>query len=58
MFTGRQIVEVLNDLGITHVVWVPDSTLGQWEDALVEAPSIDLVRVFREGEAWAVAAGG
>jgi len=57
MFTGRQIVDLLNDLGITHVVWVPDSTLGQWEDALCEAPSIDVVRVCREGEAWAVAAG-
>ena len=57
MFTGPQIVELLSELGITHVVWVPDSTLGQWEEALAAAAKIQLVRVCREGETWAVAAG-
>ncbi|MBT4865009.1 MAG: hypothetical protein HON53_07825 [Planctomycetaceae bacterium] len=57
MFTGPQIVELISELGITHVVWVPDSTLGQWEEALTAAPNIELVRVCREGETWAVAAG-
>ena len=57
MFTGQQIVAVLEDLGVTHVVWLPDSTLGTWETALRASPSIELITVCREGEAWAIAAG-
>ena len=57
MFSGDEIVELLRELEFTHVVWVPDSTLGQWEHALVTAGSPRLVGVCREGEAWAVAAG-
>jgi sulfopyruvate decarboxylase TPP-binding subunit len=62
MFSGSQIVAELQGMGITHVVWLPDSTLGQWEDALSSASgssstAIELVRVCREGEAWAVAMG-
>ena len=56
MFSGDQIVSLLREAGITHVVTVPDSTLGQWE-ASIEASGIVLIRVCREGEAWAVAAG-
>ena len=56
MFSGDQIVSLLREAGITHVVTVPDSTLGQWE-ASIEAGGIVLIRVCREGEAWAVAAG-
>lgn len=57
MFSGSQIVAELQGMGVTHVVWLPDSTLGQWEDALSKATTIKLVRVCREGEAWAVAMG-
>ncbi|MGH7200818.1 MAG: thiamine pyrophosphate-binding protein [Planctomycetaceae bacterium] len=57
MFSGAEIVGLLVDLGVTHVVWVPDSTLGQWEADLSSSASLQLVRVCREGEAWAVAAG-
>jgi sulfopyruvate decarboxylase TPP-binding subunit len=57
VFTGQQIVGLLTGLGITHVVGVPDSTIGQWDDALASAKSIRLVRVCREGEAWEIAAG-
>ena len=57
MFTGTQIVETLNEMEITHVVWVPDSTIGEWETALRESDRIELVGVCREGEAWALAAG-
>lgn len=57
MFTGAQIVSELTALGITHVVWLPDSTLGPWETALAECTALRLVRVCREGEAWGVAAG-
>ncbi len=57
MFTGEEIAEFLVSLGITHVVMVPDSTLGLWESALSASAKFSLVRVCREGEAWAVAAG-
>ena len=56
MFTGNQIASLLRRCGVTHVVTVPDSTIGQWE-AAIEASGIVLIRVCREGEAWAVAAG-
>lgn len=57
MFTGRQIVDVLMEMGVSHVVMLPDSTLGQWESEIADCESLHLVRVCREGEAWAVAAG-
>jgi sulfopyruvate decarboxylase TPP-binding subunit len=57
MFSGSEIVEQLTRMGITHVVWLPDSALGTWEAALDAAPGLELIRVCREGEAWAVAAG-
>lgn len=57
MFTGPQIVAELRNMGITHVVWLPDSTLGPWEQALAASDSPRLIRVCREGEAWAIAAG-
>ncbi|MEO8449350.1 MAG: thiamine pyrophosphate-binding protein [Gemmatimonadota bacterium] len=57
MFTGEQISDLFEQLGITHVVTVPDSTVGQWESAIAKKPNVRLVRVCREGETWAVAAG-
>lgn len=57
MFSGEQIVAELRNMGVTHVVWLPDSTLGQWERALSSAPDLKLVRVCREAEAWAIAMG-
>ena len=57
MFTGAQIASLLEELGVTHVVTVPDSTIGQWQGAIEERGKTRLVRVCREGEAWQVAAG-
>ncbi|MFN0051637.1 MAG: hypothetical protein ACKV0T_05565 [Planctomycetales bacterium] len=57
MWTGSQFVSELLRMGITHVVWLPDSTLGPWEQELSSTSGLTLVRVCREGEAWAVAAG-
>ncbi len=57
MFSGKQIVAELQGMGVTHVIWLPDSTLGQWEEALAAATSPKLIRVCREGEAWAIALG-
>lgn len=57
MFTGQQVAALFEQLGITHVVTVPDSTIGQWQEAIEERGAARLVRVCREGEAWQVAAG-
>lgn len=57
MFTGQKIAELLAELQVTHVIWVPDSALGQWEGELESASAFRLIRVSRESEAWAIAAG-
>ena len=57
MFSGNEVVQLLDEMGISHVVWVPDSTIGKWEQELADSESLQLIRVCREGEAWAVAAG-
>jgi len=56
IFSGEQVATLLRQCGVTHVVGVPDSTLGQWEPA-IEDSGIRLIRVCREGEAWAIAGG-
>ena len=57
MFSGEQISSLLEELGVTHVITVPDSTIGRWESAIERSPRVRLIRVCREGEAWQVAAG-
>ncbi len=57
MFDGPAVASALKSCGITHVLWVPDSELGQWESALSGDPSLRLIRVCREGEAIAIAGG-
>jgi sulfopyruvate decarboxylase TPP-binding subunit len=57
MLDGPSVAAALQDCGITHVVWIPDSDVGTWESALLAAPGLQLIRVCREGEAIAVAAG-
>src|SRR6266702_2508853 len=57
MFDGPSVVAALKKCGVTHVVWLPDSELGAWEAALTGPDGLPLVRVCREGEAIAVAAG-
>ena len=57
MLDGPSVAAALRECGVTHVVWVPDSDIGRWETALLAEPSLALIRVCREGEAMAVAAG-
>jgi sulfopyruvate decarboxylase subunit alpha len=57
MFAGADVVSALTAAGVTHVVWLPDSDLGTWDAALSTADGLSLIRVCREGEAFAVAAG-
>ena len=56
MFSGEQVAALFTSLGVNHVVTVPDSTIGRWENE-IESSGISIVRVCREGEAWAVAGG-
>ena len=57
MFPGPAIAELLAELGVTHVIWLPDSGLGPWEGALESSSAFRLIRVSREAEAWAIAVG-
>jgi sulfopyruvate decarboxylase TPP-binding subunit len=57
MLDGPSVVKALVDCGVTHVVWIPDSDIGRWEPALSTATGLRLLRVCREGEAIALAAG-
>jgi sulfopyruvate decarboxylase TPP-binding subunit len=57
MLDGPSVVRALKACGVTHVVWLPDSELGTWETALTAPDGLPLIRVCREGEAFAIAAG-
>jgi sulfopyruvate decarboxylase TPP-binding subunit len=57
MISGDLVHQTFVDLGIDHVVWLPDSALGPWEQALAGSNRLRLVRVCREAEAWQIAAG-
>lgn len=57
MFDGGEVVALLRDEGVSHVVWLPDSELGRWEAALGASSRPKLIRVCREGEAYGIAAG-
>ena len=56
MFDGSQIASLVKDLGVTHVVTVPDTTIGPWLAQFREY-SVDVIQVCREGEAWSIAMG-
>lgn len=57
LLSGAAIAPALVELKISHVVWLPDSLLGTWEQDLLKVANLQLVRVCREGEAWTIAAG-
>ncbi len=57
MFSGDEMAALFREMGITHVVSIADSTIGPWHPAIERTEGLKLVRVCREGEAWAVAAG-
>lgn len=54
---GQAVAAQLVELGFTHVVWLPDSALGPWEEAFEASPHLRLIRICREGEAWGIATG-
>ena len=57
MFSGQQVARLMLDIGVTHVVTLPDSTIGSWGDAMEKTPGLKVVRPCREGEAWGIAGG-
>lgn len=57
MLDGPSVAAALVRSGVTHVAWLPDSEIGTWESALTSTPGLQLIRVCREGEAFAVAGG-
>lgn len=57
MFSGQQLASMMLDIGVTHVVTLPDSTIGAWGDAMEDIKGLEVIRVCREGEAWAIAGG-
>ena len=51
---------VLNEMkknGVSHVVWLPDSETNWLYMLMQEEPSLDLIAVSREGQAFSTAAG-
>lgn len=54
---GPAVAAALAKCGVTDVVWIPDSHLGQWEPAFAAARAFRLLRPAREGEAIALGGG-
>jgi sulfopyruvate decarboxylase subunit alpha len=57
LLPGPEVAALFEELGVTHVVWLPDSALGTWEAELESSRVFRLLRVCRESEAWAIAGG-
>jgi sulfopyruvate decarboxylase subunit alpha len=57
MLTTRRVLECFKQLGITHVVGLPDNSTAALFHELADDPDIYLITVTREGEAFATAAG-
>jgi len=57
MSKPTETIRALVSSGITHVVGIPDNTTGSLFDAIARHPTIRLVTVTREGEAFAIASG-
>jgi sulfopyruvate decarboxylase subunit alpha len=57
MLTTRRMLECFKELGISHVVGLPDNSTAALFHELADDPDIYLITVTREGEAFATAAG-
>src|SRR5262245_2515494 len=56
MIDGPAVVAALEAAGFTHLVWIPDSSLGTWNAALMGS-QLAPIRACREGEVVGIAAG-
>ncbi len=57
MLTTRRVLDSFKQIGVTHVVGLPDNSTAALFHALADDPDIYLITVTREGEAFATAAG-
>jgi sulfopyruvate decarboxylase subunit alpha len=55
--SSAKTVPILKDLGISHVVTIPDGESRHLFDALNDDPEIEVISPTREGEGLAIAAG-
>jgi len=51
------ILNEIRKLGVTHVVWIPDSITGPVGEAVEKESSIKIISACREGEAISIACG-
>ena len=56
-FSPQTIIDHLKANKVTHVVWLPDSETNFLYVLLQEEPSLDLIAVSREGQAFSTASG-
>ncbi len=54
---SQRIVSALVEMGVTHVVGVPDNATSIIFDLLDQETQVQVVPICREGEAWAIASG-
>ena len=57
LFSPEIVIEEMKKNGVTHVVWLPDSETNWLYNLMKAEPSLDLVTVSREGQAFSTAAG-
>ena len=57
LFSPEIVIEEMKKAGVTHVVWLPDSETNFLYTLMEEEPSLDLIAVSREGQAFSTAAG-
>ena len=57
MISPDTLYEQIRNCGFTHVIWIPDSATGLLQPFFDKSDSPQLIRVCREGEAFAIAAG-
>ncbi|MDA0733876.1 MAG: thiamine pyrophosphate-binding protein [Chloroflexi bacterium] len=53
----QTVLEEMKKNGVSHVVWLPDSETNWLYMLMKEEPSLDLIAVSREGQAFSTAAG-
>ena len=53
----QTVLNQMKQAGVTHVVWLPDSETNWLYMLMKEDPTLDLIAVSREGQAFSTAAG-
>ena len=57
LFSPEIVIEEMKKAGVTHVVWLPDSETNFLYTLMQAEPTLDLIAVSREGQAFSTAAG-